>query len=554
MDMNFKTLIPVTAILALALPTAQASAAPKSKIRFSQATYVAGENQGSLDLVVTRVARKGPKRTDRQVSVDLQITGGSATNGSDYSLTPSRLTFPAGVADVHVSVPILQDSDIEGVETVGLKLSGASSGAMITNPRTSQILIADDDGPTQVQVVPGAQNVTEAAGNATFYAVRTGATVGTTTVNYATGDGTATAVADPLTDRCSPAVSDYTATSGPLSFSTAEFSKPINVPITDDNCIENPETFNVTLSNLSSDATFVGNGSTVTATATIVDNDSPPIFVLDASSYSVNENGSIDVTVQRLGDSSAPTPVNANDVFSVDWLTSDGSATNPADYAPIADTGVDFDSTDSEQTITISSPDADSQIHLIDDSLAEGNETFGLALANPTSSGSIAPSLGAPSSATVTILDNDVAAGGGDSGTSGSTGGQVPGTTGAGGGDTGNQLVLGARQTGCALTVKAAKKQKKFLKKKVLVLKLKSARGCKVTLRGTIGKLKSKKLTLTLKAGQAKTVKLKFTKKTFAKVARKLRPKKLLKAAIKISERDTAAKTKSRTVKVKVAR
>lgn len=542
MCMTFKTLIPVTAILALALPTAQASAAPKSKIRFSQATYVAGENQGSLDLVVTRVARKGPKRTDRQVSVDLQITGGSATNGSDYSLTPSRLTFPAGVADVHVSIPILQDSDIEGVETIGLKLSAASSGAMITNPRTSQVLIADDDGPTQLQVVPNAQSVTEAAVNATFYAVRSGATVGTTTVDYATSDGTALAG------------QDYSSRSGPLSFGAAEFSKQIDVPITDDNAIENPETFNVTLSNLSSDATFVGNGSTVTATATIVDNDSPPIFVLDASSYSVNEDGSKDVTVLRLGDSSAPVAVGPNDIFSVDWLTSDGSATNPADYAPIADTGVDFDSSDSEQTITISSPDADSQIHLIDDSLAEGNETFGLALANPSSSGSIAPSLGTPSSATVTILDNDVAAGGGDTGTSGSTGGQLPGTTGAGGGDTGNQLVLGARQTGCALTVKAAKKQKKFLKKKVLVLKLKSARGCKVTLRGTIGKLKSKKLTLTLKAGQAKTVKLKFTKKTFAKVARKLRPKKLLKAAIKISERDTAAKTKSRTVKVKVAR
>jgi hypothetical protein len=535
--MTFKTLIPVTAILALALPAAQASAAPKSKLRFSQATYVAGENQGTLDVVVTRVARHGPPRTNREVSVDLQISGGSATNGTDYSLTPSRLTFAANQAERHVAVGITQDSDIEGVESIDLKLSGASGGAQITNPRTAQVLIADDDGPTQLQVVPGAQSVTEAAGTATFYAVRSGATVGTTTVDYDTSDLTATDGAD------------YTGVSGVghFTFAAADFSKAINVPIIDDTTIENPETFNVTLSNLSSDATFVGNGSTATAVGTIVDNDSPPIFVLDASSYSVNENGSVDVTVKRLGDISAPTAVGANDVFSVDWLTTDGSATNPADYVPVADTGLDFDSSDSEQTITISSPDADSQVHLIDDSIIEGNETFGLALANPASSGSIAPTLGDPSSATVTVVDNDAPAVVVNSGTVNQPGG----TSGDAGGA---QVVLGARQTGCALTVKAAKKQKKFLKKKVLVLKLKAARQCQVTLRGTIGKLKSKKVTVSLKAGKAKTIKLKFSKKTFAKVAKKLRPKKLLKAAIKISERDTAAKTKSRTVRVKVAR
>src|SRR2546423_2655285 len=101
----------------------------------------------------------------------------------------------------------------------------------------------------------------------------------------------------------------------------------------------------MTLNNISG-AAFPNSASSVTSTTTIVDNDSPPVFALDASSYEVNEDGSVDITVNRLGSSSAPSPVNPNDVFTVDWLTTDGTATNPADYVPSADNEFEFDSSD----------------------------------------------------------------------------------------------------------------------------------------------------------------------------------------------------------------
>ena len=73
---------------------------------------------------------------------------------------------------------------------------------------------------------------------------------GTVTVAYATSDGTATAG------------SDYTSTSGTLTFSSNETTKTVSVPILDDTVEDHGETFTLTLSNptgaLLADATATG--------------------------------------------------------------------------------------------------------------------------------------------------------------------------------------------------------------------------------------------------------------------------------------------------------
>jgi hypothetical protein len=306
----------------------------------------------------------------------------------------------------------------------------------------------------------------------------------------------------------------------------------------------------------------------VSATTTIVDNDSPPIFALDASSYDVNEDGTIDVTVNRLGNASAPSPVNPATVFTVNWVTSDGTATNPADYVPSSDNQLEFDSSDDSETITISATEANTQIQLIDDSLVEGDETFGLGLANPSANSS----LGDPSSATVTIHDNDTPSTpvpAGDGGTTGGTGN----TGDAGAGSTGiqdAQIVLGARQSACGLVVKVAKKQT-LLKKKALIVKLRAGQRCKVNLNAVIRQLKakrqrpqaqlvralrlnSKKTSLTLQPGKAMTVKVKFTKKTLKAIKKALRARKRLVATVVVIERDASSVSKKRTVTVTVRR
>jgi hypothetical protein len=563
--MTLKKLLPLVALAALLVP-ANAMAAPKSKFRFSQATYVTAEGSPALSVTVTRSARHGHSRINQASSVNLSVTGGSATQGVDYTLTPgpSKLTFASGETSKTITVDVAQDTDIEGVETIGLKLSAASRNALITQPRTAQVLIADDDGPTQVQLAPASQNVNEGVGNAQFFAVRSGATNVTSSVHYATTDGSA------------HQPGDYTSTSGDFTFDPAEFVETINVPIADDSVIEDPETFDVTLSGLTG-ATFPNAAATMTGTATIVDNDSPPIFQLDASSYEVNEDGSVDVTVLRLGNTAAPNAVSPNDVFNVNWATADGTATNPADYLPATDQQLEFDSTDDAETITISASDADTQIGLVDDALAEGDESFGLSLSGASNAhapggSSIEPSIGSPSAATVTIHDNDTPTGGGDanpvSGPDGSGGATTgTGTAGVNGQD---QAVLGARQAACGLVVKVAKKQK-LLKQKGLKLKLRSGQACKVSLGTTIKQLRSKKArryaqivralrfkgkktSVALKPGKAKTVTVKFTKKTLKAIKKALQARKKLVATVVVTERDSASKVKHRTLKITIRR
>jgi len=79
---------------------------------------------------------------------------------------------------------------------------------------------------------------------------KVGTATGTTTVNYATSNGTATAG------------SDYTATSGTLSFAASIKTKTFTVPIISDTVAEPDETVIVTLSSPSAgtliDATGVG--------------------------------------------------------------------------------------------------------------------------------------------------------------------------------------------------------------------------------------------------------------------------------------------------------
>ena len=105
------------------------------------------------------------------------------------------------------------------------------------------------------------------------------------------------------------------------------------------------------------------------------------------NAYSVNENGTAAITLIRNG--------NVDTAVSATVILSDGTATAPDDYTntPIA---VTFAIGETSQTITVP---------IIDDTKFEPNETINLALTNP-SSGVI---LGTQNTATLTIIDNDIA-------------------------------------------------------------------------------------------------------------------------------------------------
>src|SRR5262249_1562975 len=80
--------------------------------------------------------------------------------------------------------------------------------------------------PGAMQFSNAAYSVNENGGSASITVTRTSGSNGSVSVGYATSNGTATAG------------SDYTATSGTLTFADGETSKTIVVPITNDTAVE----------------------------------------------------------------------------------------------------------------------------------------------------------------------------------------------------------------------------------------------------------------------------------------------------------------------------
>jgi hypothetical protein len=116
-------------------------------------------------------------------------------------------------------------------------------------------------------------------------------------------------------------------------------------------------------------------------------NQLPSELQFSAADYSVDEgDGYVTITVTRTGGSDG--------AVSVEYTTSDDTATAPDDYTQTTDTLNWNDGDDADKTFTI---------NITDDSEVENNETFIVSLGNPTGFAQ----LGTPDTATVTITDNE---------------------------------------------------------------------------------------------------------------------------------------------------
>ena len=110
---------------------------------------------------------------------------------------------------------------------------------------------------------------------------------------------------------------------------------------------------------------------------------------LSASAYTVNENGvTVTITATRTGSTAG--------AVSVDFFTSPGTATSPADFLAAIGTLTWADGDGAPKSF---------QVTIVNDLLDEPNETFGVTLTNPQGGAA----LGAPFVAAVTILDDDEA-------------------------------------------------------------------------------------------------------------------------------------------------
>jgi len=205
------------------------------------------------------------------VTVNLSYGGTATGGGIDYTGVVS-VTIPAGSTTATFTLPTTADGLDEPNETVVVSLGSISGGgfeAIAAHPTNNSVTTTIVDGDAAPSLAINDITVNEAAGTATFTVTLSAVSGQTVTVNYGTANVTASAG------------SDYTATTGTLTFAPGVVTQTITVPIVNDSVAEPTETFNVLLSG-AVNATVAG----ATGVGTIVDNDASPVLDLDGNNSS----------------------------------------------------------------------------------------------------------------------------------------------------------------------------------------------------------------------------------------------------------------------------
>ena len=343
--------------------TVAAFSGPTTTIDFSTNAITVAENVGSITLSLDRTGSVTNSST-----VKVTTVAGTAKAGTDFTAVSQTVTFASGETNKTVSVSIVNDTVVEGTETFTVSLS-APTGAVVGLNTPYTVTITDDD--TTVGLAAATASVLESAGNAVLNVVRTGVTNSVVTVNYATANGTALAG------------SDYTNTTGTVTFNAGETNKTISVPVVADSLIEGKETFTLTLSN----PTNALLGTVTSSVITIQDANVEFDFATASLTSSVLETaGKATLTVWRLGGTTLTNTVD----FA---LTTNGTAV----------AGTNVTATNGTLTFLPGVTNLTVTLPVLHDGALAGNKTAEVALTNPGGTATV----GTNDTATVTIQDVD---------------------------------------------------------------------------------------------------------------------------------------------------
>ena len=301
--------------------------------------------------------------------------------GRDVTADTTVLTFTATDWMTAQTVRVMAAADEDAVADAPVTITHAVAGGDYEGETAEsvEVTVVENDTPTLFIVSDG--DVSEDAGSATFTVRLSVASSQAVTVEWMTGDGTATAG------------EDYVAGSGSLTFRPGgALTQTISVTVTDDTVDEPDETFTVTLSNARR-ATLAGGETTASAEATILDDDAatildndPPTLLVVSDGDVREDAGSATFTVRLSAASSQ--------AVTVAWATADGTATAGADYA--AGSGSVTFSPDGALSRTVS-------VTVTDDAVDELDETFEVTLSNARQ----ATLASAGTTAEAKILDDD---------------------------------------------------------------------------------------------------------------------------------------------------
>ena len=342
------------------------AAPPLPALSIGDASVDEGDTgSAALDFTVTL-----DQAATETVTVNWTTSDGTATAGTDYTAGNGALTFNAGDASKTVSVTVSGDNVDEPNETFEVTLSGAS-GATIGDD-TATGTITDDDDPPTVTLVLTPDTMTENNGESTVTATLDHPSSEDTTV-------TVTATPEP------PAVSgDYTLSGSQLTIAAGETTSTGEVTITAVNNDVDAADKEVTVSATATNTQGITNPGSVTLS--ITDDDAPALSIGDASVTEGDAGESASLTFTVTLTPAATLPV------TVDWVTSDGTATAGTDYTAGNGT-LTFNIGDASRTVSVA---------VDGDNMDEANETFTVTLSNASSGATIGDG-----AATGTITDDD---------------------------------------------------------------------------------------------------------------------------------------------------
>ncbi|MBT4119401.1 MAG: hypothetical protein HOG89_00245 [Candidatus Peribacter sp.] len=344
--------------------------------RFTTGSFKVDEDRDAATINVIRYGGNAGS-----VTVKYTTENGTAEAGSDYDLSEGIITFADGKTSGSFQVPIVDDNESEGNETVFVKLSSPGGGGQLGSPNTATLTIVDNDEGDGSSVDPSNSHgvfvfsaseyeASEDMGSITITIDRTSGTSGTATVKFETSDGTADS-------------SYYDQNVGTISFADGETSKTVTVTVKDNNNNNGNKTVNLKLSLPTGNATL---GSLSTSTLVIVDNEISTFgkgkFRLSDNSYPDASEGSPQVIIiDRIGGSEGE--------VTIDYETESSLAKEGDDFTETSGT-LTFKEGESQKRISIP---------ILTDTKDDPRESFRFRIKNPTGGAETA----SPAEAVITI-------------------------------------------------------------------------------------------------------------------------------------------------------
>jgi hypothetical protein len=245
-----------------AVPGSIAYAATTDYLYVAHTTASLVQNSGTEKVTVYRNGSTGGA-----VSVLCKTANGTAESGRDFTAVSTTLHWASGEATAQVcSVPISDATPFSGPRTFTVELSDPTGITLSSSDKVTVTIFGNKGGGT-VSVAAPTYTVAQSAGQVTISVNRTGGSVGSADVFYATANKTAIAG------------TDYTSKQGELSWANGDTApKTFSIPISNAKPFSGTKTLaiaiadgiNVVLgSSTSAIVTIDGDAAAATGTATL---------------------------------------------------------------------------------------------------------------------------------------------------------------------------------------------------------------------------------------------------------------------------------------------